>query len=59
MQTISSVSDLSPTYDERSMSSLAKNNKNLIKNYFDSEVTCKGNILSSFGRHKDKRTDRQ
>lgn len=41
------------------MSSLAKNNKNLIKNYFDSEVTCKGNILSSFGRHNDKRTDRQ
>lgn len=50
---------LSISYDERSMSSLAKNNKNLIKNYFDSEVTCKGNILSSFGRHNDKRTDRQ
>lgn len=40
------------------MSLLVKNNKNFIKNYFDLEVICKGNILLSFRRYNDKWIDR-
>lgn len=56
---MSSVSDKSATYEESSMSLLAKSlePKKLTKNCYDLEVTCKKKTISSFGRYNDRQTD--